>query len=250
MEKLVHKIREKICFSTCIDGDINRHCAHVCVICDCLIIVLEKVKYVKKDTLLHHSEKLTVSQYEEYYDGMPLNSELMHQYQVEDPDLKHLLLSPRARCHKEGYECCESCFYSLKSSKKYDGAKPSKCSIANGFAIGHIPEILYFCDSQGNRKARCIDSEHDLDDLICVAISPVRPFGYVHAYSAGSQKSIQRLFSLFSVDQSHVGGALHKYRSNTGGKNIYVVLCGRMTPSQKNIVRRQAEMNADCSWIY
>mgnify|MGYP006194651551 CR=1 FL=1 len=71
------------------------------------------------------------------------------------------------------------------------------------------------------------------------------PFGYVHAYSAGSQKSIQGHFSLFSVDQSHVGGALHKYRSSTGGKNIYVVLFGRMTPAQKNIVRRQAEMNAD-----
>jgi hypothetical protein len=32
MEKLVQKIREKICFSTCIDGDMNRHRAHVCVI--------------------------------------------------------------------------------------------------------------------------------------------------------------------------------------------------------------------------
>ena len=47
------------------------------------------------------------------------------------------------------------------------------------------------------------------------------------------------------MDQSHVGGALHKYRSTGAGKNIYVVLCGRMTPEQKNIVRRQAEMDTD-----
>ncbi len=166
MEKLVQKIREKICFSTCIDGDKNRHRAHVCVICDCLIIGLEPVKYVDKETLLQHSEKLCVSQYEEYYDGIPLNSELVRQYQVDDFDLKHLLLSPRARIRDEGYECCESCFCSLKSTKKNDSAKPPKFSIANGFAIGHIPDTLYFCDRQGNRKTRCFDSERDLDDLV------------------------------------------------------------------------------------
>ena len=68
----------------------------------------------------------------------------MRQYQVDDFDLKHLLLSPRARLCDEGYECCESCFCSLKSSKKGDSAKPPKFSIANGFAIGHIPDTLYF----------------------------------------------------------------------------------------------------------
>ena len=170
MEKLVQKIREKICFSTCIDGDKNRHRAHVCVICDCLIIGSEPVKYVNKETLLQHSEKLCVSQYEEYYDGIPLNSELVRQYQVDDFDLKHLLLSPKAILHDKGYECCESCFCSLKSSKKDDSAKPPKFSIANGFAIGHIPDTLYFCDRQGNRKTRSIDSERDLDDLVCAAI--------------------------------------------------------------------------------
>ena len=61
MEKLVQKIREKICLSTCIDGDKNRHRAHVCVICDCLIIGLEPVKHVDKETFLPHSEKLCVS---------------------------------------------------------------------------------------------------------------------------------------------------------------------------------------------
>ena len=61
MEKLVQKIREKIGYSTCIDGDKNRHRAHVCVICDCLIIGLEEVKYLRKETLLEHSAKLCVS---------------------------------------------------------------------------------------------------------------------------------------------------------------------------------------------
>lgn len=73
-------------------------------------------------------------------------------YQVDDFDLKHVLLSPRARQHDEGYKCCESCFCSVKSSKKDERAKPPKFSIANSFAIGHIPDTLYFCDRQGNRK--------------------------------------------------------------------------------------------------
>jgi hypothetical protein len=121
----------------------------------------------------------------------------------------------------------------------------SKIVIANGFAIGHIPETIAISGKNGERHIRRINAEKDLDDLICATISPVRPFGYVHAYTAGRQKSIKGHFSLFSVDQSHVGGALHKYRSTGARKNIYVVLCGRMTPEHKTIVRRQAELNTD-----
>ena len=38
--------------------------------------------------------------------------------------------------------------------------------------------------------SRAFDPDVHLDDLICAAISPVRPYGYVHAYQGGSQKSI------------------------------------------------------------
>ena len=70
MEKLVEKMREKLCFSTCFGGDKNRHRAHVCVICGCLVIGLEEVKYVDKQTLLKHSTQLCVSHYEEFH-GIP-----------------------------------------------------------------------------------------------------------------------------------------------------------------------------------
>jgi len=48
--------------------------------------------------------------------------------------------------------------------------------------------------------------EWELDDVICIAMSLGRPFGYIHDFIAGSQKSIQEHFSLFHVDQLHVGG--------------------------------------------
>jgi hypothetical protein len=195
MEKIVQKIREKICLSTAVDGDINRHRAHVCVVCDRLIIGLEEVKFIEKETLLESSSKLAVSSYEEYYDGVPMHPELVKQYQVEDCDLKHLLLSPRARVDQKGYECCEMCFGSLRCSRNKDQDKPPKFAIANGFAIGHIPEVINFHDKNGNIKNRSINAEIELDDLLCASISPVRPFGYVHAYTGGSQKSLKGHFS-------------------------------------------------------
>ena len=124
--------------------------------------------------------------------------------------------------------------------KKEEGRNPPKFSIANGFAIGHIPKILRFKSKSGEMKERRVSVENDFDDIFCAAISVSRPFGYVHAYTGGSQKSITGHFSFFSVDQSHVGGVLNKYQNiKNAAKNIFIVLCGRMTPDQKRIVQRQ-----------
>ena len=74
----------------------------------------------------------------------------------------------------------------------------------------------------------------------------MRPFGYVHAWCGGKEKSLEGHFSFFSVDQSYVGGVINNYNSirNTA-KNIFIVLCGRMTPAQKSIARRQADINTE-----
>ena len=118
LEKLIEKVKDKMIRSTIVDGDKNRHIAHVCVVCDCLIIGMEKVEIIEKQQLLINSAKLSVSSYEEYYDGVPLHPELVRQYQVDDDDLKHLLLSPRSRLHQNGYDYCESCYRSLIVTKK------------------------------------------------------------------------------------------------------------------------------------
>jgi hypothetical protein len=153
-----------------------------------------------------------------------LKPELVSQYQVEDFDLKDLLLSPRAQRSSSGshYQCCCSCYNSLTKGKKEEGRNPPKFSIANGFAIGHIPNILRFKSKSGEVKERRINVEKDFDDIFCAAISPTRPFGYVHAYSGGKQKSIQGHFPFFSVDQSHVGGVLNKYRNIKNVAKIFL----------------------------
>lgn len=96
-------------------------------------------------------------------------------------------------------------------------------------------------------NTRNINTDRDLDDIICAAISPGQPSGHVHAFTTRSQKSIMGNFSLLSVDQSHVGGALNKYHSTTAGKNIHVVLCGgiRTTPAKKHFTRMQTGTDED-----
>ena len=162
-----------------------------------------------------------------------------------------MLLSPRASLEHtvengDRYTCCQSCYTSMtSSSRKEDGSTPPKFAIANGFAIGHIPKVLAYRDSNGEICRMTIDPENDLDEKLSAAIAPVRPFGFVHAFTGGSQKSITGHFSFFSVNQSHIGGVMNKFNGANAGKNIFVVLCGRMTPSQRAEIRGKSRLNSE-----
>jgi hypothetical protein len=251
LQKIFSRIDKKFCKATTVEDETthqpnpNVQQSNICVVCDRLIIGMEDVKKISKDHLMNNKNCLSVSQYEEHF-SLALKSDLVEQYQVEDSDLHGLLLSPRAQCFCEGkhYICCTSCYSSLMKSKNDELCNPPKFSIANGFAIGHIPYVLKFKNKLGELQEKPIDPEKALDDIFSAAISPVRPFGYVHAYTGGSQKCITGHFSFFSVDQSHVGGVLNKYRNiKNVAKNIFIVLCGRMTPDQKRIIKSKVGIN-------
>ena len=251
LEKFLGRIDRRFCHSnTVIDSDGNRDCnsqrANICVVCDRFIIGMEEIKLISKDLLIQNESRLSVLSYEEHF-CTSLKRELIQQYEVEDDELWGLLLSPRAKCvDQDRYHCCSSCHDSCVRGNKEERSSPPKFAIANGFAIGYIPSILRFPDRNGHMTARNFDCEEDLTDVICGGISPVRPFGRVFAFHGGKQKSIKGHFSLFSVDQSHVGGVINKYRRiDNSHKNIYVVLCGRMTPGQRQIIQREAELNTD-----
>ena len=55
-------------------------------------------------------------------------------------------------------------------------------------------------------------------------------------------------YQFFEMDQSRIGGVMHHFNSTGIGRNIFCVLCGRMTPSQKNkkVAREQAHL--DTQW--
>ena len=84
--------------------------------------------------------------------------------------LNNILLSLRASLdtsknkddeQENQYSCCESCYRSLEGK----GKSPPKFSIANGFAIGHLPAEF-----------------NDISDIITSMISRVRPFAYILSF--------------------------------------------------------------------
>jgi hypothetical protein len=111
------------------------HQANVCVICDRFITGTADLNWIEKHTLLQHKARLTIP---------GINSELQKCYQVLDPDLYELLLSPRARFKKNGeYLCCTQCDRALQNDRL--DKNPTKYTIANTFAIG----TLYLNNYQG-----------------------------------------------------------------------------------------------------
>ncbi|KAL7455724.1 hypothetical protein ACHAWC_007254, partial [Mediolabrus comicus] len=215
--------------------------ARVCVMCDRVIKVSDTCKPISKEKLLEFKDKISVERYEQHY-SRKLQSELEKQYQVSDTELHGLLLSPRSRCCDDGkYDACVSCHRSL-TSKKVES--PPKFSIANGFVIGSIPRVLRYVDKEGNQVEYAL-AESCLTDLLCAAIAVVRPFGYVFSYTANAFNSIKGHITFFDMDQKFVGGVMNHFRNNIRRSNIYCVLCGRMKPSQKEAVRRRAQLKTE-----
>ena len=177
--------------STVINGTVECQEACICVVRDQIIFALEPKEKVSKEQLLDNSDRLCISQNEDHF-GIQLHPLLVKQYQVDDNDLKHLLLSPRSRYNNDSgtYQCCQSCYRSLTSSKREEVVTPPKLAIANGFAIGQIPDVLTYTNRNNESFTRAINLDSDLDEKMCAAIAPIRPFGFVHAFTGGSQKSI------------------------------------------------------------
>lgn len=86
------------------------HQANVCVVCDRFITGTADIKWIYKQTLLEHGKRLKDSE---------LTEPVKQCYKVLDADLKHLLLSPRARSTTEdNYNCCWQCYRSLRQDRK------------------------------------------------------------------------------------------------------------------------------------
>ena len=216
------------------------HRAIVCIICDCFIIGIETIHKLKIDQIAKHRERLSVKKYEEYY-GQALKAEVVKQYQVNVEGLKELLLSPRSRRYQDGFATCACCYNGMSSNKATE-TSPPKFAIANGFVIGSLPQVLEWTDKEGNRRIRKIEDD-DLTDILKAMLSPVRPYGYIFAYTGGSQKSIQGNFQFFELDHNRLGAVIAHLNQSGISEHIYVVLCGRMTIEQKQIVRLRAKID-------
>jgi hypothetical protein len=157
---------------------------------------------------------------------------------INDGNLKHLLLSPRLRNTSKGYTTCSCCFSGMQpnmTNKKL----PPKFAIANGFVIGSFPQEVKWITCNGDTEKRIIQ-EHELTDLLKAMMAPARPYGSIFAYTGGAQKSIRGNYQFFEMDQNRIGRVIYQLNKSGFGEHIYCVLCGRMTPDQKRIVREKS----------
>jgi len=215
-----------------------KHRAIVCIICDRFIIGIEAIHKLTKEQILLHERRLSVASYEEYYETK-LKSEVTKQYEVNG--LKGMLLSPRSRRYCNGYATCTVCNSGMQASMA-SKKTPPKFAIANGFVIGSFPRVIQFINKEDEVVKRKIE-EYELTDLVKAMAAPIRPYGCVFAYSGGAQKSLRGNYQFFEMDHNRLGGVMNRLNQQGISEHIYCVLCGRMTPDQKQIVRTRAKVD-------
>ena len=222
-------------------NDPTQHRAHVCIVCDCFLTATEPLRTMSRGQLKAHKHRLGVREYEQYHQ-VRLTPVLISQYHV--PTLPSMLLSRRSRKSGRGWIVCGHCRSALRPDNR-SSVKPPKFAIANGFVIGEFPEEIERVNPTSRHdKKRKINIE-DVSDELRALVAPTRPYGYVFAYSGGSHKSIQGNYQFFETDQSHVGGVIDHVRNMGVAQNMYVMLCGRMTPAQRTIIRNRAQIDTE-----
>jgi len=129
--------------------------------------------------------------------------------------------------------------------KHEDSVKPPKYAIANGFVIGEFPKIIKQQKPTSTASTRSIDVGELTDEMKAI-LAAVWPHGHVFAYSGGAQKSISGHYAFFETDQSRVGGAINHMPEELGvAENMYIMLCGRMTPAQRQVVQRRVNIDTE-----
>ena len=237
-------------------NDDGSYQANVCVVCDEIIKGVQPVFWLPESMLLSDdiSNRLSVDRYETFR-HIKLKDVLVKQYEL--PGLKGLLLSPRSKCNSDKERsCCKACYNSLMSNRskaqshcddeenddKPEGPGPPKKSIANGFLFGHLPRQFRIPMEDGSFETITV-KEEDLTDILCAFLSPVRPYGYCFAYTGGAHKSLRGHFFFYETDLEAVGGAMEQFQRTGASPHVYAVLCGRMTPKQKEIARSRAKLD-------
>ena len=107
------------------------------------------------------------------------------------------------------YKCCSN------NITRTAPNKPPRLGITNDWVIGYIPDSVV----------------GDIDDLLAAMISHVRFYSYVFSYIAGAHKSIKGHHKFFLNDPEHIGATFNYLQESGLTKDVYVMLCGRMTPS-------------------
>ena len=109
-------------------------------------------------------------------------------------------------------------------------------------SLDHSHERYSFFNKDGEIVKRKVE-EYELTDLVKTMATPIRPYGCIFAFSGGAQKSLRGNYQFFEMDHNHLGGVMNQLNQQGIGGHIYYVLCGRMTPDQKQIVSKRSKVD-------
>ena len=87
-------------------------------------------------------------------------------------------------------------YYNGMQPNMVEKKSPPKHDIANGFVIGCFPSEITFTNKDGSKTTRDI-KEEDLTDIMQAMLAPVRPYGYIFAWTAGSQEQLRGHIQFF-----------------------------------------------------
>ena len=150
--------------------------------------------------------------------------ELRKQYQIDDNELKELLLSPRATSEGRGYTCCTTCSKNIRDNKFN---KPPRFGLTNGFVIGYVPN----------------DVVDEIDDVLAASIARLRIFSYVFSFVPDAHKSIKGHHTLFMNEPEQIERALQHMSNKIGRPNVYTMISGNLTPKQREIARKRCKID-------
>ena len=68
---------------------------------------------------------------------------------------------------------------------------------------------------------------------MCASLSRQLPYAYVYVFYGGAQKSLMGQYSIFEMDQTHVGGVLNHFQGTGANEHIICLLYGGMTQPKK-----------------
>ena len=81
--------------------------------------------------------------------------------------------------------------------------------------------------------------------MYALVVACIWPFINIYIYTGSPQKIIQGIVAYFETKLPELGGAF-QYTWKMGlPQKLYVMLCGRFTPMQRNIIQKQFKFDSD-----
>ena len=142
--------------------------------------------------------------------------------------LSKLMLSPRGLFYDstqkrgEGFSSCEKCKRAL------DKNSMPKFAIANNYCFGNPPSCLL-----------------ELTEVELAVLTPIRTHGYCFSYTGGVSKQLKGSLSYFKRKIPSIVNSVAQLDVVGLQKDIIVVLCGTMTPEQREVARAKNRLRVE-----